>query len=176
MRQRWLELVAEAAHEANRAFGHSISELMPSWSAAPQEMRKSVLEGVIGILQGDTPEQSHQRWMDGKAADGWTYGKVKDAEAKTHPCMVPYAELPHRDRAKDEIFATVVNVVAKYIEVFGMKFKGGDVVAHSEMRCRMTVERQSLVDDLVYCVWFDENNNLRRAALDPAKLNVITVV
>jgi hypothetical protein len=28
-----------------------------------------------------------------KVKDGWVYGEVKDVEAKTHPCIVPFDAL-----------------------------------------------------------------------------------
>ena len=43
-----------------------------------------------------------------KIADGWVYGKIKDAELKTHPCCVPYEQLPVEQRAKDYIFRAIV--------------------------------------------------------------------
>lgn len=119
MKERYIELCAEAAHEACRAFGMSISQIIPPWRDAPYEMRKSVLDGVHGVIAGDTPEQSHERWCLGKWEDGWVYGPYKDAGAKTHPCLVPYEQLPERDRAKDHIFTIVVKLVYDNIEKFG---------------------------------------------------------
>ena len=55
-----------------------------------------------------TPEDSHASWLAQKAADGWTYGRVKDPDAKRHPCMVPYNQLPAEQRAKDYLFKGVV--------------------------------------------------------------------
>jgi hypothetical protein len=57
------------------------------------------------------PEASHISWMTQKVADGWKYGEVKDAEAKTHPCIRPFAELPREQQAKDFIFRAVVHAL-----------------------------------------------------------------
>jgi RyR domain len=46
--------------------------------------------------------------MDQKLADGWIYGVEKDAESKTHPCLLPYAELPVEQRRKDALFRAIV--------------------------------------------------------------------
>lgn len=121
MKERYIELLGEAAHEACRAFGFSIDQIIPPWNAAPAEMRKSVIDGVRGVLNGDTPQESHERWVLGKLEDGWVYGAVKDAEKKTHPCILPYEELPDLDRAKDHIFTTVVRVLAENIVLYGSK-------------------------------------------------------
>jgi len=64
--------------------------------------------GVVGIMEGNTPEQSHQLWLDTKRAQGWTHGKVKDAEAKTHPCFLPYEELPPEQKLKDHLFSAII--------------------------------------------------------------------
>ena len=60
-----------------------------------------------------TPEESHENWRKVKDAEGWVYGPVKDAEAKTHPCMVPYEELPSAQIIKDHLFQAVVRVCSE---------------------------------------------------------------
>lgn len=47
---------------------------------------------------------SHDNWLKQKVAEGWVYGEVKDPEAKTHPCCVPYEELPESQKFKDLLF------------------------------------------------------------------------
>lgn len=51
---------------------------------------------------------SHDNWMAEKVADGWVYGEVKDPAAKTHPCIVPFDQLPPEQQFKDRLFATIV--------------------------------------------------------------------
>ncbi len=46
-----------------------------------------------------------------KLAAGWTYGPAKDPEAKRHPCLVPFAELPANQQAKDRLFFAVVSAL-----------------------------------------------------------------
>lgn len=45
-------------------------------------------------------------------ADGWEYGPVKDPEAKEHPCLVPFSDLPREQQAKDFLFRAVVRALA----------------------------------------------------------------
>lgn len=105
---------AQAAHEANRAYCAAIGDdsQLP-WDDAPDWQRASAIAGVQGALDGNTPEQSHQSWRTQKELDGWRWGAVKDAEAKTHPCMVAYSALPPEQRAKDELYLTTVKAVAR---------------------------------------------------------------
>jgi len=108
------EVAARAAHEANRAWciAHG-DHSQPAWEDAPAWQLASAVEGVRGVLRGNTPDQAHEEWMAHKAADGWVYGPVKDPEAKTHPCMVDYDDLPSEQRAKDAIFVGVVSAVLR---------------------------------------------------------------
>lgn len=104
-----LEAVARVCHEANRAWCllHGDNSQV-HWEDAPENIRASALAGIDLALAGATPEQQHQGWCSFKVADGWVYGGVKDAVRKTHPCLVPYAELPTEQRAKDAIYIGVV--------------------------------------------------------------------
>lgn len=109
-----LGLAAKTAHELNRAYCLSLGDdTQPAWEDAPDWQRESAQIGVeMHLANPDaTPEQSHESWLKQKVADGWVYGEVKDAEAKTHPCCVPYAELPAEQKAKDYIFRAAVHAV-----------------------------------------------------------------
>jgi hypothetical protein len=104
--------VARVCHEANRAYCLALGDTSQvAWEDAPDWQRESARLGVDNALNGATPEQSHECWMMQKAATGWRYGAVKDAEAKTHPCFVPYAQLPADQLAKDALFVAVVNAL-----------------------------------------------------------------
>lgn len=104
--------IARTCHEANRAYCAALGDLsQPSWEEAPQWQKDSAVAGVRFHIAnpGAGPEASHESWLAQKEADGWVYGEEKDAEAKTHPCMVPFAELPQEQQAKDYIFRAIVH-------------------------------------------------------------------
>ena len=112
-----IEACARAAHEANRAYCLALGdESQVSWDSAPAWVRESSMVGVRVALAGATPEQTHDAWCGHKSADGWVYGTVKDAEAKTHPCLVPYADLPEAQKRKDAIYLAVVRAMAAALE------------------------------------------------------------
>lgn len=107
-----LEAAARATHEANRAYCIAIGDnSQPSWDDAPEWQRSSARNGVVGALNGATPEQSHESWLAEKMAAGWKYGAVKNPEAKEHPCFVPYSELPEAQRAKDNLYLAVARAM-----------------------------------------------------------------
>lgn len=104
------EEIARTAHEVNRAYCQAIGEpAYEPWESCPQWQRDSMLNGVKFHINnpGTTPEQSHENWMKVKSADGWVYGETKDPGMKTHPCMLPYDQLPVEQRVKDSLFKAV---------------------------------------------------------------------
>ena len=111
--------IAQVCHEANRA----LQVVAPrqgvptsaSWEDVSGEMRRSGIHGVQLARAGATPEQLHEEWCAFKRAEGWTFGLTKDEEAKTHPCLLPYADLSPVDRAKDRLFLAIVQALAEPI-------------------------------------------------------------
>lgn len=107
--------IAKVCHEANRAYCEGVlgdTSQVP-WSVAPNWQQQSAIEGVSKIITGEitTPEEAHDAWAASKIADGWVYGPQKDADRKTHPCLVPYLELPVEQRLKDKLFFAIVRAL-----------------------------------------------------------------
>lgn len=46
-------------------------------------------------------ENAHDVWASQRMAEGWTYGPRRDDQAKTHPDLVPYADLPESEKEYD---------------------------------------------------------------------------
>ena len=110
--QNRIEICARIAHSVNREYSRSLGDFShDSWWSSPEWQRTSCIAGVRGVLNGNTPEQSHESWTAHKLKEGWVYGPEKDAAAKRHPCLVPYTELPPTQRLKDTIFVAVVRSV-----------------------------------------------------------------
>jgi len=105
------EEIAKVCHEVNRAYCEALGDTsQPTWADAPEWQRSSAVNGVE-MHQSDPqagPEASHLCWTGEKLVQGWKYGEEKDPEAKTHPCMVPFDQLPVEQQAKDYIFRAVV--------------------------------------------------------------------
>lgn len=110
--------IARVCHEANRALQRALDDpsigVAPPWGEEDPGIQASAVSGVQAILDnpGLTPEQSHEGWSAFTRADGWVYGPVKDMQAKTHPCLVPYGDLPAQDRVKDALFGAIVRALA----------------------------------------------------------------
>lgn len=107
-------VIAKVCHETNRAYCQALGDdSQPTWEDAPQWQRDSAVAGVRFHLANPQagPKASHESWMAQKEADGWVHGEQKDPEAKTHPCMVPFSELPTEQQAKDFIFRGIVHAM-----------------------------------------------------------------
>lgn len=112
MKEINVEKIAKACHEVNRAYCLALGDnSQPAWDDAPAWQKDSAVLGVkLHANNPDAgPQASHESWMAQKLAEGWEYGPTKDPEAKKHPCIVPFDELPVAQQAKDFIFRAVVH-------------------------------------------------------------------
>lgn len=60
----------------------------------------------------------HEVWAASRISQGWTYGEQRDEEKKTHPCLVPYEELPEEEKEYDR--NTAISTL-KFIMKLGYK-------------------------------------------------------
>ena len=112
------EQVAGICHEANRYIQYLLKEDQnESWENVSNHIHESAEDGVLSALEGMTPEQLHHNWLVFKTHAGWVWGEVKDEEKKTHPCMLPYEELPENQRLKDRVFFAIVNACKENINL-----------------------------------------------------------
>ena len=108
-------MIARVTHGLNKVwceFNNDASQT--DWVSAPQWQRDSAVAGVLFHLNnpGAGDSASHDEWSRVKVAEGWTYGEAKDPEAKTHPCLVPFEELPPHQQFKDRLFRSTVHLLA----------------------------------------------------------------
>jgi hypothetical protein len=112
--EAWLVGVARVCHEINRAICEAAGDTSQRpWLEAEAWQRESAIKGVEFAVANPNAGASaqHDAWMADKIADGWVYGPVKDAAAKTHPCLVPYDQLPFEQRVKDHTFRAIVKTM-----------------------------------------------------------------
>ncbi len=95
------QFIAEIRHIGWVAY--QISAGQPYNEQINEDQLESLMDGVR--FQDEHPEntieQNHDNWMRMKTEQGWVYGDVKDFEAKTHPDLVPFDELPVVEQRKD---------------------------------------------------------------------------
>lgn len=64
----------------------------------------------------------HEVWAQSRMEQGWRYGEERNDALKTHPCLIPYEELPEVEKAydRDTAFGTL-----KLICKLGFKIEKG---------------------------------------------------
>lgn len=113
------EILAAACHSA--WYGYAVlalGEPGEPWESAPKWQKTSMRDAIdfwdveCAAMRDDTPLEekirilaplSHVNWMEHKKSEFWVFGKEKDPVKKTHPCIVPYEELSHDQKMKDEV-------------------------------------------------------------------------
>lgn len=113
-----IEDIATLCHQANKSYCELIGDnSQVEWTDAPEWQRESAIKGVQFHLDNTdaTASASHNSWLEEKLNSGWQYGEVKDAEAKTHPCIVSFEELPLEQQAKDWLFRGIVHSISRFI-------------------------------------------------------------
>lgn len=110
------EQIAAIVHEAVRQYCISTGDdSIKEWKKCPQWQKDSAIDGVKSVRNNPniTSKQIHQKWLDHKIKDGWTYGEEKDEKAKTHPALLDYSKLPSQQKVKDDIFLGIVKTLIK---------------------------------------------------------------
>lgn len=73
----------------------------PSYTPSPLDASHATLSPELLQLTERLAENAHDLWAAQRLADGWTYGPQRDDNAKKHPCLIPYAELPESEKTYD---------------------------------------------------------------------------
>ena len=74
-----------------------------------------VIDRQCGPLRSESPEELHGSWMQAYFLNGWTYGEIRDPEARTHPDLVPYAQLGQLEQDKDSVFVALCDIARLWI-------------------------------------------------------------
>jgi hypothetical protein len=113
-KQNKIGWIAKVCHQANKAWCESDGDYsQKDWLTAEQWQIESAISGVKFRMENPNAPASamHDNWSKEKIADGWVYGEVKDVEKKTHPCLVPFEELPLFQQKKDKLFSAIVDAL-----------------------------------------------------------------
>lgn len=105
-------VAVEVLHDFSVSQGNAITTL---WDECTDEHKARALADVEAYLGDELlpASHSHTTWRNARISDGWTYGPVYDAEAKTDPKIVPFTDLPALDKMKASIFRGVVRAIAR---------------------------------------------------------------
>ena len=76
---------------------------------------RKVIERQCGEQRSRSPEELHGSWMQAYFAMGWKYGDKYSREEKTHPDLVPYADLGQLERDKDAVFVALCEIARQWV-------------------------------------------------------------
>ena len=110
----YIENIAKVCHEANREWCEANGDMTQApWIMSPKWQKDSAIEGVEFKLNNPTAkaDSQHNAWMKHKTDDGWKYGEEKNHTKKTHPCILPFNELPEFQQKKDKLFSAIVEAL-----------------------------------------------------------------
>jgi hypothetical protein len=106
--------IAKVCHQANKAYCEANGDnSQKDWEEAEEWQRQSAIKGVEFRVNNSNAghDAQHNSWMEEKINDGWVYGVLKDAQSKTHPCIVPFENLPLFQQKKDALFCSIVDAL-----------------------------------------------------------------
>lgn len=98
------------------------------YTPKPLNTANIALPESLQELAEEMAKNVHEVWAAGRIADGWTYGVERDDVHKTHPCLVPYEDLPESEKEYDR--RTSVETL-KFILAQGFAVLGSDDPAQS---------------------------------------------
>ena len=79
-----------------------------------------ILSRELLDLSEQIAENVHDVWAAGRIKEGWKFGDVNDSVAKTTPSLIPYKELPEKEKEYDR--RTVLETLKLMIK-FGYKIE-----------------------------------------------------
>lgn len=75
------------------------------YNPTPVDTSSVTLPSELSDLTEKLAENAHENWSKQRMKDGWTFGEKRDNDAKTHPDLIPYAELSDPEKEYDRITA-----------------------------------------------------------------------
>ena len=71
------------------------------YTAQPIDTTDVKLPKELELLVEQMSKNVHEVWAESRINQGWTYGEKRNDELKTHPCLIPYEELPEVEKDYD---------------------------------------------------------------------------
>ena len=78
-----------------------IMEKKEIYTPRPISTEGVALPEELCALAEELARNVHEVWAQQRIRQGWTWGAERDDAKKTHPCLVPYEELPEEEKEYD---------------------------------------------------------------------------
>lgn len=95
---------------------------MSTYAPRPIDTSDVRLSEEQGRLVETLAANAHEVWAGLRMRDGWRHGPERDDALKTHPCLVPFAELPEGERKYDRCLA---EQIIKAMIAMGYRIEAG---------------------------------------------------
>src|SRR6266481_1975009 len=76
---------------------------------------RDIIDKQTGEQRSRSPEELHESWVQAYLGMGWVYGAKYSRFYKVHPDLVPYAELGHLEKDKDDVFVALCEIARQWI-------------------------------------------------------------
>ena len=103
---------------------HQITTVMNNqtsnnYTPTPVDTSNIQLPEELIALADDISKNVHEVWAQNRIKEGWTYGPVRDDQKRQTPCLVPYDQLPEKEKAYDRntAFGTLKFIVSQGFEI-----------------------------------------------------------
>ena len=74
---------------------------IPNYIPKPMDTIEVILPEELESLVEQMARNVHEVWAQGRIEQGWRYGEERNDEKKTHPCLIPYDQLPEIEKEYD---------------------------------------------------------------------------
>ncbi|MCH5176832.1 MAG: Ryanodine receptor Ryr [Prevotellaceae bacterium] len=71
------------------------------YTPTPIDTRNILLPAELEQLVEQMAKNVHEVWAESRIKQGWTYGEQRNDALKTHPCLIPYEDLPEEEKEYD---------------------------------------------------------------------------
>lgn len=96
---------ADAWKDSNNYLVTINTKDMKTYTPTPIDLTDVQLPDDLNELREAIAENAHDIWAKNRQAEGWTYGPQRDDKLKQTPDMVPYADLPEKEKDYDRKMA-----------------------------------------------------------------------
>ena len=103
---------------------HQITTVMNNqtsnnYTPTPVDTSNIQLPEELMALAEAISKNVHEVWAQNRIKEGWTYGPVRDDQKRQTPCLVPYDQLPEKEKAYDRntAFGTLKFIVSQGFEI-----------------------------------------------------------
>ena len=117
------------------SIGDSSGSCFVTYKPSPIDTSGVSLPAELSKLTEQLAENTHDLWAAQRLAEGWSYGPRRDDQEKRHPCLLPYSQLPEREKEYDRLTAlgTLKAILSLGYAILPPRFPGRTATKESKI-------------------------------------------